>query len=82
MFDDEFLEFFKLIYGGGKGKGCNIKIVLGLGFFEEMKVVIIVRVEVFDFDEEDCEEWDLFVERNGMDRLEVGFEEELDEEED
>lgn len=82
VFDDEPLESSKLIYGGGKGKGRNTKIALGSGLSEEMKAAIIARAEAPDSDEEDREEWDPFAERNGMDRLEVGFEEELDEEED
>ncbi|PWN37239.1 uncharacterized protein FA14DRAFT_159382 [Meira miltonrushii] len=80
VFDDEPLESSKLIYGGGKGKGRNTKIALGSGLSDEMKAAIIARAEAPDSDEEDREEWDPFAESSGMNRLEVGFEEELDEE--
>lgn len=80
VFDDDPLEDSKLIYGGKKGKGRNAKVALGSGLSDEMKAAIIARAEAPDSDEEDREEWDPFAESSGMNRLEVGFEEELDEE--
>lgn len=79
VFDDQPLESSNLHYGGRKGKGRNMDITLGSGLSQEMKAAIVARAEAPDSDEEDREEWDPFAERNEIPTLEVGFEEEFDE---